>query len=106
MPAVRLRRAVQLMGGAKKESGQALARLPAVLLPWYDENRRVLPWREEVTPYRTWVSEVMLQQTRVQAALPYFLRFMEAAPDIPALAALSEAAHAAVAGAGVLQPRP
>ena len=78
------------MGGAKKESGQALARLPAVLLPWYDENRRVLPWREEVTPYRTWVSEVMLQQTRVQAALPYFLRFMEAAPDIPALAALPE----------------
>ena len=44
------------MGGAEKESGQALARLPAVLLPWYDENRRVLPWREEVTPYRTWVS--------------------------------------------------
>ena len=78
------------MGGVKKESGQALARLPAVLLPWYDENRRVLPWREEVTPYRTWVSEVMLQQTRVQAALPYFLRFMEAAPDIPALAALPE----------------
>ena len=78
------------MGGAKKESGQALARLPAVLLPWYDENRRVLPWREEVTPYRTWVSEVMLQQTRVQAALPYFLRFMDAAPDIPALAALPE----------------
>ena len=78
------------MGGAKKESGQALARLPAVLLPWYDENRRVLPWREEVTPYRTWVSEVMLQQTRVQAALPYFLRFMEAAPDIPALAACEE----------------
>ena len=32
----------------------------------------------------------MLQQTRVQAALPYFLRFMEAAPDIPALAALPE----------------
>ena len=77
-------------GGVKKESGQALARLPAALLPWYDENRRVLPWREEVTPYRTWVSEVMLQQTRVQAALPYFLRFMEAAPDIPALAALPE----------------
>ena len=95
------------MGGAKKESGQALARLPAVLLPWYDENRRVLPWREEVTPYRTWVSEVMLQQTRVQAALPYFLRFMEAAPDIPALAALRPGQAAqAVAGAGVLQPRP
>ncbi len=37
-------------GRREKKSGQALARLPAVLLPWYDENRRVLPWREEVTP--------------------------------------------------------
>ena len=72
---------------------EKLNRLPGALLPWYRENRRVLPWREEVTPYRTWVAEVMLQQTRVQAALPYFLRFMEAAPDIPALAALLTAVY-------------
>ena len=48
-----------------------LQKLPAPLLAWYDENRRVLPWRERVSPYRTWVSEIMLQQTRVQAVLPY-----------------------------------
>ena len=60
------------------------------LLAWYDANRRALPWREEVSPYRTWVSEIMLQQTRVQAVLPYFQRFMEAAPDAAALAALPE----------------
>ena len=67
-----------------------LQKLPAPLLAWYDEHRRVLPWREQVSPYRTWVSEIMLQQTRVQAVLPYFQRFMEAAPDVQALAALPE----------------
>ena len=67
-----------------------LRRLPAPLLAWYDENRRRLPWREQVSPYRTWVSEVMLQQTRVQAVLPYFQRFMEAAPTAAALAELPE----------------
>ncbi|MCI9529735.1 MAG: A/G-specific adenine glycosylase, partial [Angelakisella sp.] len=34
----------------------------------------------------------MLQQTRVEAAKPYFLRFVEALPDIPALAACPEEA--------------
>lgn len=67
-----------------------LQKLPAPLLAWYDANRRVLPWREEVSPYRTWVSEIMLQQTRVQAVLPYFQRFMDAAPDVAALAAMPE----------------
>ena len=68
----------------------SLASLPAVLLPWYDREKRSLPWRDIVTPYRTWVSEIMLQQTRVQAVLPYFERFMAAAPDVPALAELAE----------------
>ena len=67
-----------------------LASLPAALLPWYDREKRSLPWRDIVTPYRTWVSEIMLQQTRVQAVLPYFERFMAAAPDVPALAELAE----------------
>ena len=67
-----------------------LASLPAALLPWYDREKRSLPWRDIVTPYRTWVSEIMLQQTRVQAVLPYFERFMSAAPDVPALAELAE----------------
>ncbi len=67
-----------------------LQRLPAPLLAWYDANRRALPWREEVSPYRTWVSEIMLQQTRVQAVLPYFQRFMEAVPDVQTLAELPE----------------
>lgn len=60
------------------------------LLAWYDRNRRILPWRESPTPYRVWVSEIMLQQTRVEAVKPYFQRFMEALPDIGALAQAEE----------------
>lgn len=67
-----------------------IAEIPQPLLKWYDENRRVLPWREEPTPYRVWVSEIMLQQTRVEAVKPYFERFMQALPDIPALADAEE----------------
>lgn len=60
------------------------------LLLWYHENRRVLPWREEPEPYRVWISEIMLQQTRVEAVKPYFARFMEALPDVRALAEAEE----------------
>lgn len=60
------------------------------LLTWYGQNARDLPWRRDVTPYRVWISEVMLQQTRVEAVKGYFERFLAAAPDIPALAALPE----------------
>lgn len=56
------------------------------LLEWYPFHARVLPWREKPEPYRVWVSEIMLQQTRVEAVRPYFERFIEALPDITALA--------------------
>lgn len=57
------------------------------LLRWYPNHRRALPWRENVTPYRVWLSEIMLQQTRVEAALPYYERFLTAFPDVQSLAA-------------------
>lgn len=60
------------------------------LLEWYSHHARVLPWRENPTPYRVWVSEIMLQQTRVEAVKPYFERFIEALPDVGALAECSE----------------
>ncbi len=60
------------------------------LLDWFYKNRRSLPFREDPTPYHVWLSEVMLQQTRVSAVLPYYYRFLEALPDIPALAACGE----------------
>ncbi len=64
--------------------------LPIPLLTWYRENARVLPWRSDPTPYHVWVSEIMLQQTRVAAVLDYYRRFLEAAPDVSALAALPQ----------------
>lgn len=60
------------------------------LLLWYDEHRRALPWREEPSPYHVWLSEIMLQQTRVEAVLAYYRRFLSALPDIAALAAAPE----------------
>jgi A/G-specific adenine glycosylase len=56
------------------------------LLVWYRANRRDLPWRQTKDPYRIWVSEVMLQQTRVETAVPYFRRFLQQFPDLSSLA--------------------
>ena len=47
------------------------------LRSWFLEHKRSFPWRESPTPYRVWVSEVMLQQTRAEVVIPYFLKWME-----------------------------
>lgn len=60
------------------------------LLEWYWENKRTLPWRDKDNAYYTWVSEIMLQQTRVEAVKPYFLRFINELPDIESLALCPE----------------
>ena len=70
---------------------ERLNALTAPLLTWYDIHKRVLPWRGIRDPYRIWVSEIMLQQTRVEAVRGYYARFLAAAPDVFALAALPEA---------------
>ena len=69
---------------------ERLNALTAPLLTWYDIHKRVLPWRGIRDPYRIWVSEIMLQQTRVQAVLEYYARFMAELPDVYALAAVGE----------------
>lgn len=60
------------------------------LLQWFRGHARNLPWRENKDPYRVWVSEIMLQQTRVEAVIPYFTRFMDALPTIEDLANCEE----------------
>ena len=65
-------------------------RLSSKLLHWYRLNKRTLPWRDHPDPYAVWVSEIMLQQTRVEAVIPYFGRWMELFPSIGALAKASE----------------
>ena len=56
------------------------------LAEWFAVNGRELPWRLNRTPYRVLVSETMLQQTRIEAVLKYWDRFMEAFPTLTALA--------------------
>ena len=58
------------------------------LLSWFDRNKRDLPWRRNRTPYATWISEIMLQQTRIEAVIPYYRRFLSELPDAAALAAV------------------
>lgn len=67
-----------------------LSEIVTPLVTWYHQYKRSLPWRDIPTPYRVWVSEIMLQQTRVDPAIPYFERFVSTLPDISALANADE----------------
>ena len=60
------------------------------LVAWYRENKKDYPWRQEPTPYHVWISEIMLQQTRIEAALDYYTRFIKELPDVFALAAVED----------------
>ncbi len=57
-----------------------------LVLDWYATNARDLPWRSRSDPYAVWVAEVMLQQTRVETVIPYYLRWMERFPRLEDLA--------------------
>ena len=52
------------------------------LLGWYQENKRDLPWRKTKNPYYIWISEIILQQTRVNQGMDYYLRFIQNYPQI------------------------
>lgn len=66
------------------------ANLAPSLLAWFDRARRPLPWRRSRDPYRIWVAEVLLQQTRVQQAIPYYRRFVGRFPTVRSLARARE----------------
>lgn len=57
---------------------------------WYKHNKRDLPWRSTKNPYCIWLSEIILQQTRIDQGLPYYVRFIEAFPTVFELANASE----------------
>ena len=65
-------------------------KISEIILDWYKKNRRPLPWRETKDPYSIWLSEIILQQTRVQQGLDYYLKFMERFPNVHSLASASE----------------
>ena len=65
------------------------------LLEWYDRGHRELPWRRvgaggRPNPWHILVSEFMLQQTRVEAVIPYFQEFLAQFPDPRSLVAAHE----------------
>jgi A/G-specific adenine glycosylase len=65
-------------------------RVAPLLLAWYARGHRDLPWRRTSDPYRIWVSEIMLQQTRAQAVIPYYEKFLQRFPTVETLAAAAE----------------
>ncbi len=52
---------------------------------WYSVHHRKLPWRKTRDPYKIWISEIMLQQTTVQAVIPYYNRWLKLFPDVKTL---------------------
>jgi A/G-specific adenine glycosylase len=77
-------------GQAPKLARQRRDRIRRKLLDWYRLGHRDLPWRRTRDPYRIWLAETMLQQTRVETVVPYYERFLERFPDVPALAAADQ----------------
>lgn len=60
------------------------------LIAWYQEYHRKLPWRETKDAYKIWLSEIILQQTRVQQGLSYYLKFIQVFPTVFDLANATE----------------
>ena len=68
-----------------RETEKLKSCLPLVI-QWYAQCGRPLPWRQEPSPYHVWLSEIMLQQTRIEAVIPYYRRFLREFPTVEALA--------------------
>ncbi|MBQ4065060.1 MAG: A/G-specific adenine glycosylase [Clostridia bacterium] len=73
----------------KREIDRLAAMIPPLCL-WYESNRKSLPWREDPSPYHVWISEIMLQQTRIEAVIPYYKRFLTELPTVEALAEVDD----------------
>src|SRR3990167_3566173 len=56
------------------------------LMAWYRLHARDLPWRRTKDPYKIWISEIMLQQTTVNAVIPYYKRWIKLFPTVKAVA--------------------
>jgi A/G-specific adenine glycosylase len=56
------------------------------IIGWYNSNKRDLPWRATKDAYLIWLSEIILQQTRVEQGMAYYLKFAKAFPTVKHLA--------------------
>jgi len=76
----------------KRGNGEAAPGFAERVVGWQGiHGRHDLPWQNTRDPYRIWLSEIMLQQTQVGAVVGYYARFLEACPDVEALAAADSA---------------
>ena len=57
---------------------------------WYLEHKRDLPWRDIKDPYLIWLSEIILQQTRVDQGISYYIKFASEFPSVCDLASAPE----------------
>ena len=60
------------------------------IIHWYKSNKRDLPWRNTKDPYFIWLSEIILQQTRVDQGMDYYLKFAKKFSTVHKLANASE----------------
>ncbi|MDE5883958.1 MAG: A/G-specific adenine glycosylase [Oscillospiraceae bacterium] len=81
---------ISRMRNIRNQKQEILPEIVAPLLAWYQEHKRDLPWRKDTDPYHVWISEIMLQQTRVEAVKQYYIRFLNALPDVRSLAECPE----------------
>ena len=72
------------------EKKDLLARALVAAKDFYRENGRPLPWRRDREPYHVFLSEIMLQQTRVEAVIPYYEKFLILFPTVADLASAAE----------------
>ncbi len=69
----------------------AAAEFSRTVIAWQRRaGRHHLPWQNLADPYRVWLSEIMLQQTQVNAVVPYFDRFLKRFPTLQRLADAAE----------------
>jgi A/G-specific adenine glycosylase len=73
-------------------SAERIAGIRDGLLTWFKAEGKDYPWRRTQDPYAILVSEMMLQQTQIATVLGrgYYQRWMEAFPNVKALAAAAE----------------
>ena len=67
-----------------------IAHFNRTILKWYENSKRELPWRDTKDSYAIWLSEIILQQTRIDQGLAYYLKFITAYPTVFDFARASE----------------
>ncbi|MFN8316171.1 MAG: A/G-specific adenine glycosylase [Chitinophagales bacterium] len=69
------------------DNNSRISKFSSTLLHWHEhENFRSYPWRGEKNPYYIWLSEIIMQQTRSEQGLPYYLKFKTHYPTVRDLA--------------------